>query len=75
MKQNLPFFLLVACGIAAAVFAADGIGTSSLTTIDTTDHTASVAAPFLETRAGDALASAAGRIDTASPIGFLFIVR
>ena len=45
------------------------------TTIDTTDHAASAAAPRIEARAGAAESSPTSEIDTAKPLAFMLIVR
>ena len=71
--RSLPI-LLVAALVAAVTFAA-GIGTSALTTIDTTDHAAAAISPRIEARGGVAVASPADTIDTAKPLAFILIIR
>ena len=66
--------VLAAAFVTAAVLAA-GVGTSALTTIDTTDHAASATAPRIEARAGASELSPASSIDTAKPLAFMLIVR
>ena len=73
--MRTAFTLLVTALGALAAAASDGIGISAPTCIDTTDHAASAAAPQIETRACVASASAAGEIDTATPLSFVLIVR
>ncbi len=68
------FLVLAAAFITAAALAA-GIGTSALTTIDTTDHAASAASPRIEARAGASESSPTSEIDTAKPLAFILIVR
>ena len=71
--RSLPILLAVA--LVSVVTLAAGIGTSAVTTIDTTDHAAAAASPRIEARAGVAIASPAGVIDTARPLAFILIVR
>ncbi len=71
--RNLLSVLAVAFVTAAALAA--GVGTSALTTIDTTDHAASTTAPRIEARAGASELSPASSIDTAKPLAFMLIVR
>ena len=73
--RHLLLLAAAACGVMAAAFAADGSGTSSMATIDTTDHGASWAVPVLDARAGAAANSAEGVIDTAMPLGTILVVR
>ncbi len=68
-------FLVLAAALFAAAALAAGIGMSALTTIDTTDHAASAAAPRIEARAGAAESSPTSEIDTAKPLAFMLIVR
>ena len=71
--RSLPILLAVA--LVTAVTLAANVGTSALTTIDTTDHDAAAASPRIEARAGIAVASPTGVIDTARPLAFILIVR
>ena len=71
--RSLPILLAVA--LVTAVTIAAGIGTSAVTTIDTTDHAAAAASPRVEARAGVAVASSTDVIDTARPLAFILIVR
>ena len=68
-------FLVLAAALFAAAALAAGIGMSALTTIDTTDHAASAAAPRIEARAGASESSPTSEIDTAKPLAFMLIVR
>ena len=71
--RSLPILLVIAL-VTVVTFAAN-VGTSALTTIDTTDHAAAAASPRIEARAGVAVASPAGVIDTAKPLAFILIIR
>ena len=71
--RSLPILLVIA--LVTAVTLAANVGTSALTTIDTTDHDAAADSPRIEARAGVAVASPAGVIDTARPLAFILIVR
>lgn len=71
--RSLP--ILLAGALVTAVTLAAGIGTSAVTTIDTTDHAAAAASPRVEARAGVAVASPTDVIDTARPLAFILIVR
>ena len=70
---RLHIILTASLGALAALAA--NIGTSSLTTIDTTDHAAAAASPRIEARAGATAASPAGKIDTSKPLSFMLIMR
>ena len=71
--RSLPILLVIA--LITAVTLAANVGTSALTTIDTTDHDAVAASPRIEARAGVAVASPTDVIDTARPLAFILIVR
>ena len=71
--RSLP--ILLAGALVTAVTLAANVGTSALTTIDTTDHDAAAASPRIEARAGATAASPAGEIDTSKPLSFMLIMR
>ncbi len=72
--RSLPILLAVAL-VTTVTLTAANVGTSALTTIDTTDHNAAAASPRIEARAGVAVASPTDVIDTARPLAFILIVR
>ena len=67
--------IILAASLGALAALAANVGTSALTTIDTTDHDAVAASPRIEARAGVAVASPTDVIDTARPLAFILIVR
>ena len=68
-------YIILAASLGALAALAANFGTSAVTTIDTTDHDAAAASPRIEARAGVAVASPAGVLDTAKPLAFILIIR
>ena len=75
MTPKFPLLAAALAGATLAVAAHAATGTSARTAIDTTDHSATAAAPVLETRAGDSAASAPAALDTATALSFVLVIR